>query len=161
MVPSQPPVETPHEEDRWHPRRVGDAATNVGATLLPFLELSRGYRSAMNTVKSLWASVQGDPVFMRCVNGWLTIFWIVMIPVSYSLGWLNSVVYVSALSLWALVSGHWAAWQAARVEVKQDAEAKKRGGETPVVAGGRDTGRSRSPGVNETSSFRKPFGNGL
>jgi hypothetical protein len=69
---------------------------------------------------------------MRRVNGWLTIFWIVMIPVSYALGWLNSVVYVSALSLWALVSGHWAAWQAARVEVKQEEEARKRDGEAPV-----------------------------
>jgi hypothetical protein len=66
--------------------------------------------------------VQGDPVFMRRVNGWLTVFWIAMIPVSYLAGWLNSVVYVSALSLWALVSGHWAAWQAARVEVVQDRE---------------------------------------
>jgi hypothetical protein len=45
-----------------------------------------------------------------------------MIPISYAAGWLNSVVYVSALSLWALVSGHWAAWQAARVEVAQDRE---------------------------------------
>jgi hypothetical protein len=42
------------------------------------------------------------------------------------MGWLNSVVYVSALSLWALVSGHWSAWQAARVEVAQQAEARKR-----------------------------------
>ncbi len=56
---------------------------------------------------------------MRRINGWLTLFWIVMIPISYAMGWLNSVVYVSALSLWALVSGHWAAWQAARVEVAQ------------------------------------------
>jgi hypothetical protein len=52
-------------------------------------------------------------------------FWIAMIPVSYLAGWLNSVVYVSALSLWALVSGHWAAWQAARVEVAQDRELQK------------------------------------
>lgn len=74
----------------------------------------------MNIVKSLWASVQGDPVFMRRVNGWLTIAWIAMIPVSAYMGWLKSVTYVSALSLWALVSGHWSAWQAARVEVKQD-----------------------------------------
>jgi hypothetical protein len=73
----------------------------------------------MSTAKSLWALVQGDPVFMRRVNGWLTVFWVAMIPVSYALGWLSSVVYVSALSLWALVSGHWAAWQAARVEVAQ------------------------------------------
>jgi len=73
----------------------------------------------MNVARSLWASVQGDPKFMRRVNGWLTIFWIAMIPVSVEMGWLKSVAYVSALSLWALVSGHWAAWQAARVEVEQ------------------------------------------
>jgi hypothetical protein len=34
------------------------------------------------------------------------------------------VAYVASLSLWALVSGHWSAWQAARVEVKQDEEAE-------------------------------------
>jgi hypothetical protein len=73
-------------------------------------------------VSSVWASVQGDPVFMRRVNGWLAVFWIVMIPVSYELGWLKLVTYVSALSLWALVSGHWSAWQAARVEVAQQKE---------------------------------------
>src|SRR6478752_5217400 len=67
--------------------------------------------------------VQGDPVFMRRVNGWLAVFWILMIPISLMMGWLNSVVYVSALSLWALVSGHWSAWQAARVEVQQQKEA--------------------------------------
>ena len=79
----------------------------------------------MNSMKSLWASVQGDPVFMRRVNGWLAVFWVVMIPVSIATHWVNSVVYVSALSLWALVSGHWSAWQAARVEVKQQEDAAK------------------------------------
>ena len=80
-------------------------------------------------VKSLWASIQGDPVFMRRVNGWLTIFWIVMIPVSIATHWISSVTYVAALSLWALVSGHWSAWQAARVEVNQQAEAEARNDE--------------------------------
>lgn len=80
----------------------------------------------MSNVKSLWAMVQGDPVFMRRVNGWFTVFWLIMIPISFSLHWLNSVTYVSALSLWALVSGHWSAWQAARVEVNQDKESKKK-----------------------------------
>ena len=79
----------------------------------------------MNAIKSLWAMVQGDPVFMRRVNGWLTIFWLVMIPVSFSMHWLSSVIYVSALSLWALVSGHWSAWQAARVEVEQQKEKRE------------------------------------
>jgi uncharacterized membrane protein len=69
--------------------------------------------------------VQGDPVFMRRVNGWLTVFWLVMIPISYTMHWLSSVVYVSALSLWALVASHWSSWQAARVEVVQQREARK------------------------------------
>jgi hypothetical protein len=80
----------------------------------------------MSAVRSLWASIQGDPVFMRRLNGWLTIFWIVMIPVSITTGWISSVTYVAALSLWALVSGHWSAWQAARVEVEQAKEAEER-----------------------------------
>lgn len=76
-------------------------------------------------IKSLWSSVQGDPVFMRRLNGWLTIFWLFMMPISLATGWVTSVTYVSALSLWALVSGHWSAWQAARVEVRQEEEAKR------------------------------------
>jgi hypothetical protein len=80
----------------------------------------------MSVIKSLWASIQGDPVFMRRVNGWLTIFWIVMIPLSIITGWISQVTYVAALSLWALVSGHWSAWQAARVEVQQAEEAARR-----------------------------------
>jgi hypothetical protein len=79
----------------------------------------------MEAVKSLWKMIQGDPKFMRRVNGWLTIFWIVMIPVSLITGWINSVTYVAALSLWALVSGHWSAWQASRVEVEQQKEEKE------------------------------------
>jgi len=76
--------------------------------------------------------VQGDPVFMRRINGWLTVAWVAMIPVSAAMGWLKSVTYVSTLSLWALVSGHWAAWQAARVEVTQKQEQDRRQGEQPL-----------------------------
>jgi hypothetical protein len=79
---------------------------------MPFLQISGGARGMIERFSS--------PQSMRRINGWLTIFWVVMVPVSYEAGWLDSVVYVSALSLWALVSGHWAAWQAARVEVRQD-----------------------------------------
>jgi len=79
----------------------------------------------MGVIKSLWASVQGDPIFMRRVNGWLTAFWVVMIPVSIATHWISSVTYVAALSLWALVSGHWSAWQAARVEVEQMRQAEE------------------------------------
>lgn len=97
----------------------------------------------MSLAKSLWASVQGDPVFMRRVNGWLTILWIVMIPISIVTHWLESVVYVSVLSLWALVSGHWAAWQAARVEVKQDEEEAARASEPSAPRAGTPSSQSR------------------
>ena len=79
----------------------------------------------MDLIKTLWASVQHDPRVMQRLNGWLTVFWVAMIPVSALLGWLSSVAYVSALSLWALVSGHWAAWQAARVEVAQEKQSRR------------------------------------
>ncbi|MEP6710133.1 MAG: hypothetical protein ABJA64_00245 [Candidatus Saccharibacteria bacterium] len=77
------------------------------------------------TFKSFIEMIQGDPVFMRKVNGWLALFWIAMIPISLITGWISSVTYVAALSIWALVSGHWSAWQAARVEVEQQKEKKE------------------------------------
>lgn len=57
---------------------------------------------------------------MRKFNAVMTIFWIVMIPVSVFFGWINSVPYVSALSIYALVTGHLSAWQSARVEETQE-----------------------------------------
>lgn len=84
--------------------------------------------------KSIWAVVQEDPVFMRRLNGYLTLFWIAMIPISYFMGWLSSVTYVSALSLWALVSGHWSTYQAARVEVAQQAAEQRAAAEDVPAA---------------------------
>jgi hypothetical protein len=74
-------------------------------------------------IKTLWASVQGNPRLMQRVNGWLAVLFVALIVPSFAFGWVDSTRFVSALSLWALVSGHWSAWQAARVEVKQDEQA--------------------------------------
>jgi len=79
----------------------------------------------MGVIRSLWANVQGSPVVMRRINGWLAVFFLILIPVAYGMGWFKSVTFVSALSLWALVSGHWGAWQAARVEVMQQDQEKR------------------------------------
>jgi hypothetical protein len=104
-------------------------------------------------MRSLWATVQGDPVFMRRLQGWLTVLWIVMIPVSIVTHWVNSVTYVSALSLWALVTGHWSTWQAARVEVAQ-AEELQRSKDHPVEE------RVVEKIVDETEISPEPSGSG-
>lgn len=70
-------------------------------------------------MKSLWASIQGDPVFMRKVNGWAAIIWLVAAPPICI--WLSSSVpFLVFISVYAVVTGHWSAWQAARVEVRQE-----------------------------------------
>lgn len=43
-----------------------------------------------------------------------TVWWIVLCGLAYTLGWLNSVVFVSLLSIWALVETSWAAYRADR-----------------------------------------------
>lgn len=84
------------------------------------------------TMKSLWASVQNNPVLFKKINGWLTVLWVVAIPASYVAGLLDSVVYVSALSLYAIVTGHLSTYQAARVEERQEIEAQKRDDHAPI-----------------------------
>ena len=73
-------------------------------------------------VKTVWTSVIDNPVFMRRFHGWLTIGWLVMIPVAFTTGLVNLVAFVSGISLWALVGQHWGAWQSVRVEVAQSIE---------------------------------------
>lgn len=65
-------------------------------------------------------SIITDPKKFRKLNGWLTVFWIGMIPVSIATGWVSTTEYVAALSIYALVTGHMSTWQAARVEERQE-----------------------------------------
>lgn len=49
----------------------------------------------------------------------LTILWFLMMPVALFTGWVASVVFISVISIYANFAGHFAAWQAARTEVRQ------------------------------------------
>ncbi len=65
-----------------------------------------------------------DPVFMQAANGWLAVAWfIAAFPIM--LFFANSVAFLVFISVYAVVAGHWSAWQAARTEVEQMA-AKER-----------------------------------
>ena len=66
-------------------------------------------------------AVMADPVMMRKANGWLTILWfIAALPICLYLS--NSVPFLVFVSVYAVVTGHLSTWQAARVEVRQEAQ---------------------------------------
>lgn len=67
-----------------------------------------------------------DPQTFKRVNAYLTVFWLAMVPVSVFTGWVNSVAYVSALSIYALTTGHLSTYQAARVEQRQEQDGSDR-----------------------------------
>ena len=46
--------------------------------------------------------------------------WIPITILAYVLGWLESVTFVSIISMLALFLGSFSSWQAARTETKQD-----------------------------------------
>jgi hypothetical protein len=46
--------------------------------------------------------------------------WLVMVPVSIVTGWVASIVFVSACSLYANFASHAAAWQASRAEAQAE-----------------------------------------
>lgn len=75
-------------------------------------------------MKALWASVE-DPSKFRKINGWLTVIWfLAAFPICILLA--NSVPFLVFVSVYAVVTGHLATWQAARVEVRQEEEKQER-----------------------------------
>lgn len=74
----------------------------------------------MNTLQTLWASVEIAPRTLQKIHGWLTILWFIMMPIALATGWVASVVFISVISIYANFSGHFSAWQAARTEVAQE-----------------------------------------
>ena len=76
-------------------------------------------------VKSLWASVQENPVLFRKINGWATVIWfLAAFPICIFLA--NSVPFLVFISVYAVVTGHLSTWQASRVEVRQEEEKLER-----------------------------------
>jgi hypothetical protein len=61
-----------------------------------------------------------SPGFQEKFNGWSTIFFIVLFITAGPLGWLNSVVFVSYLSVYALITGSLSSWISSMVARKQD-----------------------------------------
>jgi hypothetical protein len=57
-----------------------------------------------------------DADFLAAFHGWSTVFWIPFTGLAYGLGWLESVTFVSLISMMALFLGSFSAWAGARGE---------------------------------------------
>lgn len=65
------------------------------------------------------------PVIFQKINGWLTLLWfLAAIPICLFLS--NSVPFLVFISVYAVVTGHLATWQAARVEARQKDDSTER-----------------------------------
>lgn len=60
----------------------------------------------------------GKAQWLRHAHAALTIAWLVMVPVALVTGWVGSIVFISACSIYANAVGHFGAWQAARAETE-------------------------------------------
>jgi hypothetical protein len=63
-----------------------------------------------------------DADFLRGFHGWCTAAWIPITVLSYALGWLKSVTFVSVISMVALFLGSFSSWQASRIETAMAAK---------------------------------------
>lgn len=72
----------------------------------------------------------------RRINLVLTIVWLVMVPVAIITGWIESIVFIAAASIYANAASHLAAWRSdenpdaermARLEEKLDRLLEERG----------------------------------
>jgi hypothetical protein len=61
-----------------------------------------------------------DAIFLRKFHGFCTMFWVPFTLFAHLIGWLESVKFVSLVSMIALFLGSFSSWQASRAEVKID-----------------------------------------
>lgn len=60
-----------------------------------------------------------DPVWLRKFHGWSSVFWLIaIVPICLFLA--NSVPFLVFISVYAIVTGEFASWQASRIEVKEE-----------------------------------------
>jgi hypothetical protein len=65
---------------------------------------------------TLTRSRNDDGRWLRYAHGTLAIAWLAMVPVALATGWVSSLIFISACSIYANAVGHFSAWQAARAE---------------------------------------------
>ena len=57
---------------------------------------------------------------LRHTHATLTFAWFAMVPIALATGWVQSIVFVSACSIYANAAAHFGAWQASKAEQAAD-----------------------------------------
>jgi hypothetical protein len=46
----------------------------------------------------------------------MTVLWLIMVPIALVTGWIESLVFISACSIYANAAAHFSAWEGAKAE---------------------------------------------
>lgn len=58
----------------------------------------------------------GKARWLRHTHAALTIAWFLMVPIAVATGWIASIIFISACSIYANAASHASAWQACKAE---------------------------------------------
>lgn len=61
-------------------------------------------------------TTQRSATRLRHTHALLTTLWLIMVPLALATGWISSIIFVSACSIYANAASHLSAWQASRAE---------------------------------------------
>lgn len=70
-------------------------------------------------------SLFGRPQTLRAFHGYSIMIWAIIWAVAIPLHWINSIAFISHVTMATALLTSFAAWCASRVEVKQDEEINK------------------------------------
>lgn len=74
----------------------------------------------MNRLLRPLSNLVSAPRFLRGFHGWMTLVWAAAIPLTVFTSLKSSLLWIGAMSSYALAIGHWSAWQSSRVETQMD-----------------------------------------
>jgi ABC-type Mn2+/Zn2+ transport system permease subunit len=58
--------------------------------------------------------------WFRHTHATLTTAWLLMVPIAIATGWISSLIFISARSIYANAASHASAWQASRAETEDN-----------------------------------------
>ena len=71
----------------------------------------------MNKIHTTISNWLANPKVLEVFHGWMTIMWLLLIPITLLTGLKGSLLWIALMSVYANFIGHFSSWQGARAEV--------------------------------------------